>query len=216
MLGKCLDVNGGNTTNGTVVYLYDGNGTAAQTWSPQPNGALVNPQSGKRQTDAASAPSGTQVTINDCTGQSNQRWTVPENPKAKSNPQTRHLERSVPSAHTVQQPRVRPRSTLTGGYVDGREVDDGPKWAICLRYARGLFRRSASARIRRVADRLSARALMICIFADLCIPTDSGDIAFSKVRQAGLHTAQHWTRSSRDPGEASRRREKNSEIRKLD
>ena len=44
VLGKCLDVNGGDTTNGTVVDLYDCNGTGAQTWSPQPNGALVNPQ----------------------------------------------------------------------------------------------------------------------------------------------------------------------------
>jgi hypothetical protein len=47
----CLDVNGGDTTNGTVVDLYACNGTAAQTWTPQPNGALVNPQSGKCLTD---------------------------------------------------------------------------------------------------------------------------------------------------------------------
>ena len=77
VLGKCLDVNGGDTTNGTVVDLYDCNGTGAQTWVPQPNGALVNPQSGKCLTDTGSGGSGTQATINDCTGQSNQRWTLP-------------------------------------------------------------------------------------------------------------------------------------------
>ena len=77
VLGKCLDVNGGNTTNGTVVDLYDCNSTGAQTWSPQPNGALVNPQSGKCLTDTGSGGSGTQATINDCTGETNQRWTLP-------------------------------------------------------------------------------------------------------------------------------------------
>ena len=77
VLGKCLDVNGGTTTNGTVVDLYDCNGTAAQTWSPQPNGALVNPQSGKCLTDTNSGGSGTQASINDCNGQSNQHWTLP-------------------------------------------------------------------------------------------------------------------------------------------
>ena len=73
----CLDVNGGDTTNGTVVDLYACNGTAAQTWTPQPNGALVNPQSGKCLTDTGSGGSGTQTTIEDCTGAPNQHWTLP-------------------------------------------------------------------------------------------------------------------------------------------
>jgi len=72
-----MDVNGGDTTNGTVVDLYACNGTAAQTWTPQPNGSLVNPQSGKCLTDTGSGGSGTQATINDCTGQSDQHWTLP-------------------------------------------------------------------------------------------------------------------------------------------
>ena len=75
MLGKCLDVNGGDTTNGTVVDLYDCNGTGAQTWTPQPNGTLVNPQSGKCLTDTGSGGSGTQTTVDDCTGAPNQHWT---------------------------------------------------------------------------------------------------------------------------------------------
>ena len=44
---------------------------------PQPNGALVNPQSGKCLTDTGNGASGTQATIYDCTGQSNQHWTLP-------------------------------------------------------------------------------------------------------------------------------------------
>ena len=44
---------------------------------PQPNGALVNPQSGKCLTDTGSGGSGTQAAIDDCTGGTNQRWTLP-------------------------------------------------------------------------------------------------------------------------------------------
>ena len=77
VLGKCLDVNGGGTANGTTVDLYDCNGTGAQTWIPQPNGALVNPQSGKCLDDNGSGGSGTQAIIDDCTGGSNQQWTLP-------------------------------------------------------------------------------------------------------------------------------------------
>jgi alpha-glucosidase (family GH31 glycosyl hydrolase) len=77
VLGKCLDVNGGDTANGTTVNLYDCNGTGAQTWAPQPNGALVNPQSGKCLEDNGSGGSGTQAIIDDCSGGSNQHWTLP-------------------------------------------------------------------------------------------------------------------------------------------
>jgi hypothetical protein len=77
VLGKCLDVNGGDTGNGTVVDLYDCNGTGAQTWVPQPNGALVNPQSGKCLTDTGSGGSGTQAIIDDCSGAANQQWHLP-------------------------------------------------------------------------------------------------------------------------------------------
>ena len=77
VLGKCLDVNGGDTTNGTTVDLYDCNGTGAQTWVPQPNGALVNPQSGKCLDDNGSGGAGTQAVIYDCNGEANQQWTLP-------------------------------------------------------------------------------------------------------------------------------------------
>jgi Glycosyl hydrolases family 31/Ricin-type beta-trefoil lectin domain/Domain of unknown function (DUF5110)/IPT/TIG domain len=77
VLGKCLDVHGGGTAVGTTVDLYDCNGTGAQTWVPQPDGALVNPQSGKCLDDTGSGGSGTQVAIYDCNGGASQQWTLP-------------------------------------------------------------------------------------------------------------------------------------------
>ena len=76
-LGKCLDVDNGATADNTTVDLYDCNGTGAQTWTAQPNGELVNPQSGKCLDDTASGPSGTQLTINDCDAGADQKWTLP-------------------------------------------------------------------------------------------------------------------------------------------
>ncbi|MEV4136626.1 family 16 glycoside hydrolase [Dactylosporangium sp. NPDC049742] len=46
-LGKCLDVSGGNTAAGTPVQLWNCNGSGAQVWQAQPDGALLNPQSGR-------------------------------------------------------------------------------------------------------------------------------------------------------------------------
>ena len=76
-LGMCMDVNGGDTTDGTVVDAYSCNSTAAQDWVPQPGGDLVNPQSGKCLEDNGDGGSGTQLIIDDCNGQSDQRWTLP-------------------------------------------------------------------------------------------------------------------------------------------
>lgn len=77
-LGKCLDMAGGGTTNGTPVDLLTCNGTGAQTWQPQPNGALVNPQSGKCLDDTGfSTTPGTQSQIWSCTGNANQSWQLP-------------------------------------------------------------------------------------------------------------------------------------------
>jgi Ricin-type beta-trefoil lectin domain/Glycosyl hydrolases family 16 len=77
VLGKCLDVDAAGTANGTTVDLYTCNGTGAQDWVPQSNGSLVNPNSGKCLDDTGYGGSGTQVQIWACTGNSNQRWTLP-------------------------------------------------------------------------------------------------------------------------------------------
>ena len=78
VLGKCLDVNGGGTANGTAVDLYDCNNTGSQVWIPQSNGSLYNPQSNKCLDDTGwSTTPGTQVEIWDCTGGANQVWHLP-------------------------------------------------------------------------------------------------------------------------------------------
>ncbi|GID91506.1 hypothetical protein Adi01nite_09180 [Amorphoplanes digitatis] len=74
-LGKCLDVAGGGTANGTKVQLYTCNNGAAQVWQTQPNGSLLNPQSGKV-LDAAGGASadGTQLQIWQWADVTQQRW----------------------------------------------------------------------------------------------------------------------------------------------
>lgn len=79
VLGKCLDVDGSGTIDGTTVDLYTcaGTGSLSQTWVPQANGSLLNPNSGKCLDDTGWGGSGTQVQIWDCTGNSNQQWNLP-------------------------------------------------------------------------------------------------------------------------------------------
>ncbi len=65
--GRCLDVTGGATASGTPIQLYDCNGNAAQVWTQQANGTLINPNSGKCLTSpAGSTTNGTQLVIDTC------------------------------------------------------------------------------------------------------------------------------------------------------
>ena len=77
VLGGCLDVAGAGTANGTLVDYYPCNGTGAQSWVHESNGELVNTNSGKCLDDTGYGGSGTQAQIWDCTGNSNQKWTLP-------------------------------------------------------------------------------------------------------------------------------------------
>jgi len=62
----------------TVLNWARSNGvTGAQTWIPQSNGSLVNPNSGKCLDDTGFGGSGTQVQIWSCTGGTNQKWILP-------------------------------------------------------------------------------------------------------------------------------------------
>ncbi|HMH92673.1 MAG TPA: ricin-type beta-trefoil lectin domain protein, partial [Streptosporangiaceae bacterium] len=77
-LGKCLDINGGGTADGTTVDLHDCNGTPAQVFIRQSNGSLYNPQSNKCLDDTNSSTTpGTQLQIWDCSGSASQRWRLP-------------------------------------------------------------------------------------------------------------------------------------------
>ncbi|MER5449300.1 ThuA domain-containing protein [Streptomyces sp. NPDC002766] len=71
--GKCVDVAGGATANGTAVQLYDCNGTSAQTWTVTGSGTLT--AFGKcLDVTAAGTANGTKVQLYDCNGTGSQMW----------------------------------------------------------------------------------------------------------------------------------------------
>ncbi|MFB6941360.1 RICIN domain-containing protein [Streptomyces sp. NPDC060286] len=72
--GKCLDVTGGSTANGTRVQLYDCNGTGSQLWWHD-NRALRNPMSGKcLDVPSGDFSPGRDLQLYDCNGTPPQAW----------------------------------------------------------------------------------------------------------------------------------------------
>ncbi|MFD0820805.1 ThuA domain-containing protein [Micromonospora zhanjiangensis] len=77
-LNKCLDVAGGGTVDGTKVQLWTCNGTGAQNWAAQPDGTVRNPQSGRcLDVSGNNSADGSQIHIWTCHTGANQRWTLP-------------------------------------------------------------------------------------------------------------------------------------------
>ncbi|MEU6273186.1 arabinofuranosidase catalytic domain-containing protein [Streptomyces populi] len=76
-LGRCLDINGNGTANGTQVELWDCNGAGGQVWQQQADGSLLNPQSGRclDSPDGATA-NGTRLRIWDCNGSAAQKFAL--------------------------------------------------------------------------------------------------------------------------------------------
>ncbi|WP_329455470.1 ricin-type beta-trefoil lectin domain protein [Streptomyces sp. NBC_01497] len=75
LAGKCLDVAGASSANGTAVDLYDCNGTAAQQWSVGSDGSVK--ALGKcLDVNAASTANGAKVQLYDCNGTGAQQWRV--------------------------------------------------------------------------------------------------------------------------------------------
>jgi glucosylceramidase len=73
--GKCVDVAGANTANGTPVQLYDCNGTAAQVWTVASDNSIQ--ALGKcMDVTAASTANGTKIQLYDCNGTGAQKWSV--------------------------------------------------------------------------------------------------------------------------------------------
>ncbi|OQR63636.1 glucosylceramidase [Streptomyces maremycinicus] len=71
--GKCLDVAGGSSANGTAVQLYDCNGSTAQRWTVQTDGSVQ--ALGKcLDVTSASTADGAKVQLYDCNGTGAQRW----------------------------------------------------------------------------------------------------------------------------------------------
>ncbi|MFG3659072.1 ricin-type beta-trefoil lectin domain protein [Streptomyces sp. NPDC047706] len=75
LAGKCVDVAGASSANGTPVQLYDCNGTGAQRWTVGGDGTI---RALGKCLDAASGGTadGTAVQLWDCNGSAAQRWVV--------------------------------------------------------------------------------------------------------------------------------------------
>ncbi|GAB3949898.1 ricin-type beta-trefoil lectin domain protein [Kribbella albertanoniae] len=79
LAGKCVDVAGANSADGTAVQLYDCNGSAAQQWTRPGNGTL---QALGKCLDVAGGGTadGTRVQLWSCVaGSPNQQWTYSNN-----------------------------------------------------------------------------------------------------------------------------------------
>ncbi|MFI7597518.1 glycosyl hydrolase family 18 protein [Actinoplanes sp. NPDC049681] len=71
--GKCVDVAGASSANGTAVQLYDCNGTAAQTWTVGAD-ATVRALGKCMDVTAAGTANGSLVQLYDCNGTGAQKW----------------------------------------------------------------------------------------------------------------------------------------------
>lgn len=71
--GKCLDVNGGSSANGTAAQIWSCNGTGAQNWSARSDGTVRALGKCLDATGGGTA-NGTKVQIWDCNGGANQVW----------------------------------------------------------------------------------------------------------------------------------------------
>jgi beta-glucanase (GH16 family) len=72
--GKCVDVAGANSANGTQIQLYTCNGTAAQQWTVGTDGTIRALGKCMDVTGAGTA-NGTKVQLYDCNGTNAQNWT---------------------------------------------------------------------------------------------------------------------------------------------
>ncbi|MER5863541.1 ricin-type beta-trefoil lectin domain protein [Kitasatospora sp. NPDC002040] len=77
--GKCLDINGGGTANGTGVSLWTCTpGAWNQTWLPRADSSLYNPVSGRcLDLPSNNTTNGTRLTIYDCNNTPAQTWSLP-------------------------------------------------------------------------------------------------------------------------------------------
>ncbi len=77
--GRCVEIGGSSTTNGTQAQLWDCTGAANQRWTHTSGRQLV--VYGNKCLDASNqgTTNGTSVIIWDCNGQANQQWNVNSN-----------------------------------------------------------------------------------------------------------------------------------------
>ncbi|SNY25235.1 ricin-type beta-trefoil lectin domain protein [Paractinoplanes atraurantiacus] len=77
--GRCLDVPGSTTANGTQTDIYDCNGGANQSWTHTASQQLVGIGGKCLDVYGQSTAAGTRVDIYDCNGGDNQRWNINSN-----------------------------------------------------------------------------------------------------------------------------------------
>jgi hypothetical protein len=77
--GRCLDVPGATTSNGTQLQLWDCTGTSNQAWTRTSSGQLMVYGTKCLDANGQGTSNGTAVIIWDCNGQANQRWNVNSN-----------------------------------------------------------------------------------------------------------------------------------------
>jgi hypothetical protein len=76
-LGRCMDIAGNGTANGTKVQLWDCDGVGGQVWRQQSDGSLLNPQSGRcLDSPSGATANGTALQIYDCNGSAAQKFTL--------------------------------------------------------------------------------------------------------------------------------------------
>jgi hypothetical protein len=76
LAGKCIDIAGASTANGTAVQLYDCNGTAAQTWTVGNADNSLQVLGKCMDVTAASTANGAKIQLYDCNGTNAQKWTA--------------------------------------------------------------------------------------------------------------------------------------------
>ncbi|MDT7787662.1 MAG: chitinase [Pseudonocardiales bacterium] len=92
--GKCVDVAGANSANGTAVQLWTCNGTTAQSWSREGNTVRAL---GKC-LDATGTANGAVTQLWDCSGAGNQQWTAETNGQLRNVASGRCLDATGPSS----------------------------------------------------------------------------------------------------------------------
>jgi beta-glucanase (GH16 family) len=94
--GKCVDVSGANTANGTAIQLWTCNGTNAQNWSHVGN--TLQALGKCMDVTSAGTANGTKVQLWDCNGTGAQAWTVGPNNELINSNSGRCLDATGPSS----------------------------------------------------------------------------------------------------------------------
>jgi chitinase len=78
-VGKCVDVAGGSSADGSHVQLYTCNGTTAQSWSWNSGDGTIRALGKCMDVTGAATANGTKIQLYTCNGTNAQKWTVNSN-----------------------------------------------------------------------------------------------------------------------------------------